>query len=110
VSVVQIEETGVVRGELYKETSREVSVRQDVRGTIADAAGIVRVKVDTLPALLDLPAGSWYVPLDQPLGNLVVAAMEPDTQNSYFSHGIVTEVGRQARVLARPRMRTSAVQ
>jgi hypothetical protein len=49
------------------------------------------------------------VPLDQPLANLAVAALEPDTQSSFFSNGIVTELGRQARVLARPRMRVSAV-
>jgi hypothetical protein len=108
VQVQHVEETGVVRGELYRELSREVVPRQDVRGP-ATTDAVLKVQAETLPALLDVPAGSWYVPLDQPLANLAVAALEPDTQSSFFSNGIVTELGRQARVLARPRMRVSAV-
>ncbi len=105
VRVAQLAETGVLRGETYRETAREVGVRQDVRGSIADAGGVLRVKVDLLAALLDAPLGSYYVPLDQPLANLVFAAMEPDTQNSYVTNGIVSSVAAQARVLLRPELK-----
>ena len=107
VQVQQVQETGVVRGEVYQEIMREVTARQDVRGSSAAAGTVIQVQVETLPALLDVPAGSWYVPLDQPLANIAVAALEPDTQSSYFASGIVTDLGRLARALARPRMRLS---
>jgi hypothetical protein len=81
VNVQQLVELGEMRGEIYKETAREQGVRSDVRGSIADVGTVLRVKVQTVPALLDVPAGSFYVPLDQPLANLIIAALEPDTQN-----------------------------
>jgi hypothetical protein len=59
--------------------------------------------------LLDVEPGSWYVPLDQPLANLVVAALEPDTQNSYLANHIVSDLAAQARVMARPEFRLSVV-
>jgi hypothetical protein len=70
---------------------------------------VLRVQVQTVPALLDVPAGSYYVPLDQPLANLVIAALEPDTQNSYVTHGIVNSVEAQARVMARPAVKSHPV-
>jgi len=109
VLVQRIDDKGVVRGEIYRELSRETGVRQDVRGALFDAGGVLRLQVETVPALLDVVPGSWYVPLDQPLANLVVAALEPDTQNSYLANHIVGELAAQARVMARPEFRLSVV-
>lgn len=109
VAVMRIDDRGVVRGELYRETGRETGQRQDVRGALFDAGGVVRVQVETVPALLDVGPGSWYVPLDQPLANLVVAALEPDTQNGFVAHRIVGSLANQARVMARPEFRLSAL-
>jgi len=110
VRVEKLDEVGAVRGETYRETSREVSERRDGRGSIADAGNsVLKVKVDLVPALLDVPAGSYYVGLDQPLANLVTAALEPDTQNSFLANRIVGSVDSAARVLQRPEMRMSAV-
>ena len=109
VAVMRIDDKGVVRGELYRETGRESGQRQDVRGALFDAGGVVRVQVETVPALLDVGPGSWYVPLDQPLANLIVAALEPDTQNGFVAHRIVGSLANQARVMARPEFRLSAL-
>ena len=109
VRVAQLTETGVMRGETYRETAREAGVREDVRGSIADAGGVLRVQVALEAALLDAPMGSYYVPLDQPLANLAIAAMEPDTQNSYVSNGIVSSVTAQARVLLRPEVKMTVL-
>ena len=109
VLVRRVTEAGVARGETYTETAREESRRQDVRGTIADAVAVLRVQVQTVPALIDVPVGSYYVSLEQPLANLVVAALEPDTQNSYLSNRIVSDLAGQVRVLARPELKTVAV-
>ena len=109
VRVSQLSEAGVLRAETYRETAREVGVRQDVRGSIADGGGVLRLKVELVGALLDAPLGSYYVGLDQPLANLVIAALEPDTQNSYLANGIVAGVASQARVLVRPEARMVAL-
>lgn len=98
LAVQRIDATGVVRGESYRETSRSA---------VADSPGAVLPQVETVPALLDVTPGSWYVPLDQPLAYLAVAALEPDTPSSYVAHGLVSGVTAVSRVLARPGFRTS---
>ena len=109
VQVVQLAETASVQGETYRELSRASVARQDVRGTIADAAPAVAVQVELVSALIDMPAGSYYVPLTQPLANLVIAAMEPDTQNSFVANRIVASVEQLARVRVLPEAKLIAV-
>jgi hypothetical protein len=109
VAVQQLAEDGDMRAETYRETAREEGMRSDVRGSIADPGGIVKVKVDTVPALIDVNAGGYYVPMDQPLANLAAAALEPDTQSSYLSHRIVDSVDEVARVMSRPAVRMTAL-
>jgi len=109
VIVQQLSEQGEMRGEVYRETARELGVRSDVRGSIADSGGVLRVQVQTMPALLDVQPGGYYVPLDQPLANLVFAALEPDTQNSYMTSRIVTSVDGEARVMTRPAIKMTTL-
>ncbi len=101
VRVEQAVGSGVAQGETYEELSRQQVARQDVRGPMGEAS-VLRVEVKTASALIDVSVGSYYVPLSQPLANLVMAALEPDTQSSYFANGIVTELGKQARLTALP--------
>jgi len=105
VQVQRLDEAGALRGEAYAETARELAPRDDVRGSIADAGGALHVKVELVSALIDVRAGSYYIGLDQPLANLVIAAMEPDTQNGFIANRIVSDVKSQARVTARPEIR-----
>jgi hypothetical protein len=102
VAVQQLAADGDLRVETYREIARDTAPRADVRGTIADADPAVQVKVQTVPALIDVKAGGYYVPLDQPFANLVLAALEPDTQNSYFANHIIDSLDATARVMARP--------
>ena len=102
IQVMKVAEPGSVLAESYRETAREVGNRQDVIGTIAGGGNIVRVQVSTLRSAIDAPAGSFYVPLNQPRANLAVAALEPDTQNSYFANHLIQELGQSARVMAVP--------
>ena len=62
--------------------------------------GLLRVEVSTVGEPINVVAGSYYVPLSQPLANLAIAALEPDSPHSYFANGIVSELGKQARVMA----------
>ena len=88
--------------ETYHETSQETAERQDGIGTIAGSSNIVKVKVSTIRSAVDAPAGSFYVPLNQPRANLAVAALEPDTQNSYFANHIIGDLNQTARVMNNP--------
>lgn len=102
LQVMRVAEPGAMLAETYRETAREAGDRQDVIGTIAGGAGIVRVEVSTVRSAVDAPAGSFYVPLNQPRANLAVAALEPDTQNSYFANRLIDDLGQMARVMATP--------
>ena len=81
VRVEQAQAKGVVQGESYSEA---------------------RPEIKTTAVLLDVPEGSFYVPLTQPLASLVVAALEPDTSASYLSGGVITGLAKEARVTALP--------
>ena len=105
VDILRVAEPGALLGESYRETARASGERSDVRGSIADAAPVLKVEVDLVRGVLDAPMGSYYVPLAQPLANLIVAAMEPDTQNSFFANRIQDALQNQARVVTEPTMR-----
>jgi hypothetical protein len=104
VRVWRLSADAQLQAEAWLERSRSESARPDVRGTIADAAPtMIAVQVELAPTQpLAVPAGSWYVPLDQPLAHLVVAALEPDTPNSYFANRIVPALDAVMRVRAPP--------
>jgi hypothetical protein len=92
-----------LQAESWRELSRSESARSDVRGTVADAAPtMIAVQVELAPMSHAAPAGSWYVPLDQPLAHLVVAALEPDTPNSYFANRVIGTLDGAMRVRAPP--------
>lgn len=102
LQVMRVAEPGSALADTYRETAREMADRQDVIGSIAGGSGIVRVQVSPVRSAIDVPAGSFYVPLSQPRANLAVAALEPDTQNSYFANHLIEDLGSTARVMAPP--------
>jgi zinc carboxypeptidase len=99
IDVQQVDEDGEVRGETYREVGRDA-----IAGG-AQGAGAARLRVQTAPVLLDVVAGSYYVSLEQPLANLAIAALEPESPAGYAANGVVGNVTSLARVLDRPRMR-----
>ncbi|MDQ3272022.1 MAG: M14 family metallocarboxypeptidase, partial [Pseudomonadota bacterium] len=106
VQVLRVTEPGSMLGDLYRETARSAGERQDVRGTISDAGQIVKAEVALVRGVIDAPTGSYYVPLNQPLANLAIAALEPDTQNSYFANRLIDNLTGSARVMAEPSLKT----
>ena len=106
VQVLRVTEPGSMLGDLYRETARSAGVRQDVRGAIADAGQIVKTEVALVRGVIDAPTGSYYVPLNQPLANLVIAALEPDTQSSYFANPLIDSLAGSARVMSEPTLKT----
>ncbi|GAB3435077.1 MULTISPECIES: M14 family metallopeptidase [Giesbergeria] len=79
-------------------------------GVVAEtftASGNTSVQTNQAPMVLvrsalDVPVGSYYVSLSQPLANLVTAALEPDTGHSYFTHQLIGGLSEVARVMSRP--------
>lgn len=102
VQVQRLDAATELRAEAWRETARGEAARSDVRGRIHDAQPILQVTVVTEPRTLQAPAGSWIVPLEQPLALLVVAALEPDSQNSYFANHLLPSLDAAARLLVRP--------
>jgi hypothetical protein len=102
VQVMKVAEAGSLLAEKYQETAREIGERRDVRGAIAASSDTIRIKVAPVRAAIDAPTGSYYIPLNQPLAHIAVAALEPDTQNSYFANHLIGELEHTARVMATP--------
>lgn len=102
LQVMRVAEQGSVLADTYQETGRDTAARQDVRGTVAGSGDVVNVQTALTRSAIDAPAGSFYVPLNQPLANLAVAALEPDTQNSYFANHLIGSLSETARVMAPP--------
>ena len=73
----------------YRLTSRTQGRKQDVTGSAGAASDVVRVTTELEALPLAIAAGWYYVPLDQPLANLAAAALEPESQSSYVSNGLL---------------------
>jgi hypothetical protein len=110
VQVLKVLEPSALLGDIYRETSRSGGMQQNVRGTIADATPVVKPDVALALTLtrgvIDAPVGSYYVPLHQPLANLAIAALEPDTQSSYFANQLLDSLASIARVMTEPSLKT----
>jgi len=109
VQVLRVLEPSSMLGDMYRETARSAGTRQDVRGSITDAGQIVKTEVALVRGVIDAPPGSYYIPLSQPLANLVMAALEPDTQNSYFANQLIDSLASAARVMSEPAVKTEAL-
>ncbi len=59
--------------------------------------------------VIDAPVDSFYVPVDQPYGNLVVAVLEPDAASSFATQGLVNVEGGLARIMTPPTVRLEAL-
>ena len=51
---------------------------------------------------INAPPGSFYVPLNQPLANVAVAALEPGNAAGYLARGLIDDPSHVARIVATP--------
>jgi hypothetical protein len=109
LEVQRVTESSSLLVDSYQEQSRTQSAREDVRGTVAGSGDVTRVEVGLASGVIDAPAGSFYVPANQPWGNLAVAALEPDTQNSYFANHVLDVLSSAARVMSVPALKLEPV-
>lgn len=88
-----------LQGQRYVQTARLDGERVE-GGEAAEAPQRVTVALEA--AEWQAPAGSFYVPLDQPLAHLVAAALEPDTAHGWFAHRLLPRLDAVQRVMAPP--------
>ena len=91
VTVLRIAADEPIGVERYRITSREEAKKEDVRRNDEDATpAVIRIATVTEPAQISVHAGDFYVPMDQPLANVVGAALEPETQSSFVSNRLLS--------------------
>ena len=102
LQVLRVVEPGAMLGDNYREIPRSAAATGGQTPERFDAA-LVR-------GVIDAPAGSYYLPLAQPLANLAIAALEPDTRDSFFANRLLDNLASVARVMADPSVRSEPVQ
>ena len=106
VKVLEVLEPSALLGDIYRESQRPSSTQQSGPGATANSPPAARGEVSLVRGVIDAPVGSYYVPLSQPLANLVIAALEPDTQSSYFANQLVSDLAGIARVMSVPSLKS----
>lgn len=106
VQVLKVLEPSAMLGDIYRPASPS---RPNVRTESAEGAPMVKTEVTLVRGVIDAPTGSYYVPMNQPLANLVMAALEPDTQSSYFSNQLLDTLSSTARVMSEPSLKAQAL-
>ena len=101
VTVLQLAEDASLDVERYRITRAEESKKDDVRRNEEEGStGVVQITTATEMATVAAHRGDFYVPLDQPLANVIAAALEPETQSSYAANRLLNlpkaDVGQAA--------------
>ena len=90
-TVLRVQQDVAVDGERYRITRLQESKKEDVRRNDDDgAANVVQITTLVEPARLVVKTGDFYVPMDQPLANVIAAALEPETQSSYAANRVLS--------------------
>jgi len=94
VAVARVDTEGTADVERFRITRATVARKDDVRRDPDDQSiRVVNLETVVERATLPVHAGDLFVPLDQPLANLIVAALEPGTQSSYAANYALTFPG-----------------
>ena len=109
VHVLRVLEQGSLLGDIYRETSRTEAASPHTDNGGAPPPSVINTEVTLTRGVIDAPTGSYYVPLNQPLANLAIAALEPDTPSSYFANQLIDSVASTARVMSNPALQTETL-
>ncbi len=92
VTVMRVAEPASFLGDRYR--PQQPSPGSGPEGAMALTRGVI-----------DAPTDSFFVPVDQPLGNLIVAVLEPDAPHSFAAQGWIDVGDGLARIMAPPAVR-----
>jgi hypothetical protein len=94
VTVKRVESDTTLEVERYRIVRAAVARKNDSRRNDEEPSiRAVDLELAIERASIPVHAGDLYVPLDQPLGNVIVAALEPDSQSSYAANYVLTFPG-----------------
>lgn len=96
VTILRVAEEGSLRLQHYNETGRSAAT--------GSATAPIAVDVDFNIQNSTVPAGSYYVPMGQPLAHVAMLALEPDSPYSFFANRITTSLGNIVRVAEPPKL------
>ena len=102
VQLRRLAEPVQLEAEAWVEITSVEATRPDVLGRVSERQTARLVQVALEARRLVVAAGGWYVPLEQPLANLVFAALEPDSPNSFFANRLLPALDSAARVRVAP--------
>jgi hypothetical protein len=106
LQVQRVLEQSALLGDLYRSSAHPADgTNPALRGSSA-AAGQVSTEVTLLRGVIDAPAGSYYISLNQPQANLAIAALEPDTPSSFYSNQLIEDLSSTARIMSTPSLQT----
>ncbi len=89
-TVLRVKRDVSADGERYRITRMQESKKEDVRRNDDDsAASVVQLSTVLESVRVSINAGDFYVPMDQPLANVIAAALEPETQSSYAANRVL---------------------
>ena len=106
VQVLRVLEPSALLGDIYREKSNPSIAQQAIQSGAVRSVPVGKTEVTLVRGVIDAPTGSFYVPLNQPLANLAIAALEPDTQSSYFSNQLLEALSSTARVMSEPALKS----
>jgi hypothetical protein len=107
LQVLSVMEQSALLGDIYRETSRSSGgVQQGTGSSTTNRPPAGKTEVALMRGVIDAPAGSYYLPLNQPLANIAIAALEPDTESSYFANRLLDSIASAARVMSEPSLKT----
>lgn len=106
VKVLEVLEPSAMLGDIYRLTQRPGSPQPVGPDFKANGQALSGIEVSLVRGVIDAAMGSYYVPLNQPLANLAIAALEPDTRSSYFANRLVSDLAGIARVMSEPSLKS----
>jgi hypothetical protein len=98
--VMQVTEPGTVLGESYRPAGPGAAMANNAQPGAAGPAPVGAVNL--VRGAVDAAVGSYYVPVNQPLGSVAVAALEPDSPSSYYANHLLGDLRSTVRVMAIP--------
>ncbi|PHI32357.1 M14 family metallopeptidase [Budvicia aquatica] len=91
VDVYTVSQPVTIKTQQYNLLERNDANKKDVTGSVGKAGNqMIGVKTSQSDKELELTEGYYYIPLEQPLANLIIAALEPETQSSFIANGILS--------------------
>ena len=92
---------GILSVEQYSVISVEEVKKADVTGSVGTLKDtVLRMRTELNTVDLPVDGDDFYVPLDQALGNIVVAALEPESQSSFPANYFLSQNVTQGLTLS----------